>query len=52
MECGAVIGVTLQPAGQGDTTTIRETLAEAGETVAHLIGAGSREGAAARPAGT
>jgi len=32
-----VIAVTLQPADQGDTTTIRETLAEAGETVAHLI---------------
>ena len=37
MESGAVIAVTLHPADQGDTTTIRETLAEAGETVAHLI---------------
>ncbi len=37
MESGAVIAVTLQPADQGDTTTIRETLAEAGETVAHLM---------------
>jgi transposase len=37
MESGAVIAVTLQAADQGDTTTIRETLAEAGETVAHLI---------------
>ena len=37
MESGAVIAVTLQPANQGDTTTIRETLGEAGETVAHLI---------------
>jgi transposase len=37
MESGAVIAVTLQGADQGDTTTIRETLAEAGETVAHLI---------------
>jgi transposase len=37
MESGAVIAVALHPADQGDTTTIRETLAEAGETVAHLI---------------
>jgi transposase len=41
LESGAVIAVTLQPADQGDTTTIRETLGEAGETVAHLI---EREG--------
>ena len=37
METGAVIAVTLQAADQGDTTTIRETLAEAGRTVAELI---------------
>ena len=37
MESGAVIAVTLQPADQGDTTTIRETLAEAGQTIAELI---------------
>jgi transposase len=37
MESGAVIAVTLQPADQGDTTTIRETLGQAGETVAHLV---------------
>lgn len=37
MESGAVIAVTLQPADQGDTTTIHETLAEAGEAVAELI---------------
>jgi transposase len=37
MESGAVIAVTLQAADQGDTTTIRETLAEAGKTVAHLM---------------
>lgn len=37
METGAVIAVTLQAADQGDTTTIRETLAEAGQTVAELI---------------
>ena len=37
MDSGAVIAVTLQAADQGDTTTIRETLAEAGQTVAGLI---------------
>ncbi len=37
MDSGAVIAVTLQAADQGDTTTVRETLAEAGETVANLI---------------
>jgi transposase len=41
METGAVIAVTLQPADQGDTTTIRETLAETAENLAHLI---EREG--------
>jgi hypothetical protein len=37
METGAVIAVTLQAADEGDTTTIWETLAEAGQTVAKLI---------------
>src|SRR3954454_23111528 len=37
MESGAVIAVTLQAADQSDTTTIHETLAEAGEAVAELI---------------
>src|SRR5215468_453328 len=37
METGAVVAVTLQEAHLGDTTTIKETLAEAGETVAELI---------------
>jgi transposase len=37
METGAVIAVTLQAADQGDTTTIKETLAEAGQTVAGLV---------------
>jgi transposase len=37
LETGAVLAVTLQPADQGDTTTIVETLAEAGENVADLI---------------
>ena len=37
METGAVIAVTLQAADQGDTTTIKETLADAGETVERLV---------------
>jgi transposase-like protein DUF772/DDE family transposase len=37
METGAVVAVTLQKADQGDTTTVKETLAEAGATVAELI---------------
>src|SRR5271169_292650 len=46
LETGAVLAVTLQPADQGDTTTIVETLAEAGENVADLI---AREAAEAEP---
>jgi len=38
METGTVVAVTLQEAHLGDMTTIKETLAEAGETVAELIG--------------
>jgi transposase len=37
METGAVIAVTLQGADLGDTTTVKDTLAEAGEAVADLI---------------
>lgn len=37
METGAVIAVTLQAADQGDTTTIKETLAESAENIAQLI---------------
>src|SRR6266536_6605025 len=37
MESGAIIAVTLQPADQGDTTTIQETLAETAENLAHLM---------------
>ena len=46
METGAVLAVTLQPADQGDTTTIVETLAQAGENVADLI---AREAAEPEP---
>jgi len=38
LKTGAVLAVTLQDADQGDTTTVVETLAEAGENVAALIG--------------
>jgi transposase len=34
METGVIVAVTVQPADQGDTTTIVETVAEAGERIA------------------
>src|SRR5215472_17443710 len=37
LETGAVVAVTLQEAHLGDTTTVKETLAEAGTAVAELI---------------
>jgi transposase len=37
MDTGAVLAVTLQEADLGDTTTVKETLTEAGTTVAELI---------------
>jgi len=37
MDTGAVVAVTLQEADLGDTSTVMETLAEAGTTVAELI---------------
>ena len=37
MASGAVLAVTLQEADAGDTTTVAETLAQAGENVASLI---------------
>jgi transposase len=37
MDTGAVVAVTLQEADLGDTTTVKETLTEAGATVAELI---------------
>src|ERR1700745_456971 len=38
LKTGAVLAVTLQEANQGDTTTVIETLAQAGEHGAKLIG--------------
>lgn len=49
MESGAVIAVTLQAADQGDTTTIHETLAEAGEAVAELIEREAEQAPEAKP---
>jgi transposase len=49
MESGAVIAVTLQAADQGDTTTIHETLAKAGEAVAQLIEREAEKAPAAKP---
>jgi transposase len=37
LSSGALLAVTVQGADQGDTTTIHQTLAEAGEAVAELI---------------
>jgi transposase len=37
LDTGAVVAVTLQGADQGDTTTLDETLSEAGMTVAELV---------------
>jgi transposase len=37
LSTGALLAVTLQGADQGDTTTIHQTLAEAGDAVAELI---------------
>jgi transposase len=34
METGAIVAVTVQPADEGDTTTIAESVAEAGERIA------------------
>jgi hypothetical protein len=38
LKTAAVLAVTLQEADQGDTTTVVETLAQAGENGAELIG--------------
>ena len=38
LDTGAVVAVTLQGADQGDTTTLDETLSEAGIAVADLVG--------------
>jgi transposase len=50
-ETGAVVAVTLPEAHLGDTTTVKETLAEAGETVCTTDRAGSRDSARGSTAG-
>jgi len=49
MGSGAVIAVTLQAADQGDTTSIHETLADAGEAVADLIEREAEKAPEAKP---
>ena len=49
LSSGALLAVTLQGADQGDTTTIHQTLAEAGETVAELIEQEAMTAAAEEP---
>ena len=43
METGAIVAVTVQPADEGDTTTIVETVAEAGEQIAEAAAETNRE---------
>jgi transposase len=43
METGAIVAVTVQPADEGDTTTIVETVAEAGERIAEAAAETNRE---------
>src|SRR5215472_7564414 len=49
LDTGAVIAVTLQGADQGDTSTIDQTLSEAGEQVAEQIGREAERHPESRP---
>src|SRR5271166_2819259 len=49
LDTGAIVAVTLQAADQGDTTTVQQTLCEAGEQVAELIGREAEQGADQKP---
>jgi transposase len=53
LETGAIVAVTLQPADQGDSATIFETVAEAGERIAETAAETNREeaGEAVNPQG-
>ena len=53
LETGAVLAITLAPADQGDSTTVVETLAQAGEQIAEVAAATNDEqvGARVNPAG-
>ena len=46
LSSGAVVAVTLQPADEGDTTTIRQTLAEAQEAARSVNERGMEEAVA------
>jgi transposase len=48
LETGAIVAVTLQGADQGDTTTIVETVAQAGEQIAEVAAAVNNEEAGER----
>jgi transposase len=43
MESGAILAVTLQPADRGDTTSLGETLEQAGENIVSVVAAGAGE---------
>jgi transposase len=43
MDSGAILAVTLQPADRGDTTSIEQTLEQAGENIVDVVAAGSGE---------
>jgi transposase len=49
LDSGAVVAVTLQEADKGDTTTVTETLCQAGEAVADLVGREAEKAAAEEP---
>lgn len=43
MDSGAILAVTLQPADRGDTTSIEQTLEQAGENIVDVVASGSGE---------
>jgi transposase len=49
LDSGAVLAVTLQGADEGDTTTLEETLSEAGIAVAELVGHEAEQRPADKP---
>lgn len=51
METGAIVAVTLHAADEGDTSTIRETVAEAGEQIAETAAAANGEEELVNPEG-
>ncbi len=46
LDTGAVVAVTIQPGDCGDTTSMRVTLGQAGQTIAEMAGQAAREHAA------